>query len=103
LAYDTIKNAMSPATRNAARIGIAKIMGVPNTPESTSDRTVVGSNVSADTCSEDDITSTCTADSFDEVVDFIVDTVLLVNLDGVFAIVDDGTGGVRPRVLLLPK
>ena len=51
-AYDTMNHAMSPATPNAARIGTARMAGVPNNAPKRSDNTVVGSNVAA-ACSSD--------------------------------------------------
>mmetsp|Transcript_24579 Transcript_24579/g.58309 ORF Transcript_24579/g.58309 Transcript_24579/m.58309 type:complete len:201 (-) Transcript_24579:288-890(-) len=52
-AYDTMNHVISPATLNAARMGTAKMAGVPNNAPKTSDSTVVGSKVPA-ACSSDD-------------------------------------------------
>jgi hypothetical protein len=54
LAYDTMKNAINPATPSAANIGTNKITGVPNNPARRSDKTLVGSKVAADTFVEVD-------------------------------------------------
>ena len=47
LADPTRNKVTKPATRTAARIGIAKMMGVPKTPPNTWVNAVVGSTVAA--------------------------------------------------------
>lgn len=52
-----MKKAMSDATEMAARMGTAKITGVPTTPEKMSLKKVVGSTVTAlsSVCDDDDV------------------------------------------------
>ena len=49
-----MKPTTTPATASAATMGMAKMMGVPKTPEKTSVKKVVGSTVPAETDSDDD-------------------------------------------------
>ncbi len=54
LAYDTMKNVITPATPRAASIGTSRIAGVPNNPANRSDKTLAGSKVAAESSIEED-------------------------------------------------
>lgn len=93
-----MNHAISPATPNAARMGIAKIAGVPISPAKISDNTVVGSNVNADTCMDDEdddeiITSSMgRADTFvddEENVDVCIG-IIIVSRPGLDVVDDEG-------------
>ena len=86
---------MSPATPNAARIGTARMAGVPNNAPRRSDSTVVGSNVAAACCSDEEDDNTPACDMVDDIKTSSIigpadrfDAVLLENDDGGAAVAD---------------
>ena len=112
-----MNHAMSPATPNAARIGTARMAGVPNNAPRRSDNTVVGSNVAAACSSDEEDDNAPACDKVDDTkISSIIgpadrsDAVLLENDDGggaaavaalvgfprVMTNVLDGDGTVKP-------